>query len=202
MRPDFVGLGGFDSHAFPPRKAVVIVLRRAVAVMVVALIAAAPLRAQAANLRPPISPAKAFFTSALVPGLAQAKLNRSTGMLFAAIEVVSLTMLAKSSHDLATAKALSRDSTPLAFTTDPLTGLAVRDSTGALVVSQWSKSSYDDARVHARKVHVEDWVATLVFNHLFAGLDAFVAAQLWELPAQVEMRATPHGGAIGAKFRW
>jgi hypothetical protein len=177
-------------------------VRRVVAVAVVALMAAAPLRAQAAKLRPPISPGQAFFTSALVPGLAQARLERSTGMLFAAIEVVSLTMLAKSSHDLAIAKSFARDSTPLTFTTDPLTGLAKRDSTGALVVSQWSKSSYDEARIHARKTHVEDWVATLVFNHLFAGLDAYVAAQLWELPAQVEMRATPRGGTIRAKFRW
>jgi hypothetical protein len=177
-------------------------VRCAFALTVAALAAALPLRAQTSNLRPPITPGRAFFTSALVPGLAQARLERSTGMLFAAIEVASLTMLAKSSHDLAVAKSFSRDSTPLSFTIDPVTGLAQRDSTGALVVSQWSKSSYDDARVHARKVHVEDWVATLVFNHLFAGLDAFVAAHLWELPAQVEMRATPRGGTVRAKFRW
>jgi hypothetical protein len=174
----------------------------AAALASVAVLSASPLLSQSVTARAPISPGRAFFTSALVPGMAQARLDRSTGMLFAAIEVVSLTMLAKSRHDLAIAKTFAGDSTPVTFTTDQLTGLAVRDSTGALKVAQWSKSSYDQARIHARKTAVEDWVFTLAFNHLFAGLDAFVAAQLWELPGQVEMRATPHGGAIRAKFRW
>lgn len=160
------------------------------------------LRAQPVAAKPPISPGKAFFTSALFPGLAQAKLDRSTGILFMTIEAISLTMLAKSQHDLSIAKKFRGDSTPVSFVIDPVTGIALRDSTGALQVAQWSTPLYSEGHLHARKTHVEDWVATLVFNHLFAGLDAFVAAQLWELPAQVQMRATPYGGSVGAKIRW
>ena len=40
-------------------------------------------------------------------------------------------------------------------------------------------------------------IAMLVFNHLFSGADAFVSSQLWDLPAQVEMRALPRGTGIG-----
>ena len=37
----------------------------------------------------------------------------------------------------------------------------------------------------AGAVIIEDWIALLVFNHLVSGADAFVAAHLWDLPAQV-----------------
>ena len=45
-------------------------------------------------------------------------------------------------------------------------------------------------------------MAALVFNHLFAGADAFVAAQLWDLPAQVSLRAAPRGLAVNASVSW
>jgi hypothetical protein len=51
--------------------------------------------------------------------------------------------------------------------------------------------------VKARRLHFEDWIAMLAFNHLFSAADAYVSAHLWDLPAQVEMRALPRGNGIG-----
>ena len=216
MRPDAVGLGGFDSHTLPPRTRARTRARtrtrgrawhvRACRLELLALITIfAPSLASAQRLvpKPPISPKRAFFESTLVPGLGQSQLGRSTGLLFVTVEAIALTMYAKSRHDLAQARAFSRDSTPLTYLMDPATGLVQRDSvTGALRVATWSSTPYTDALLNARKVHVEDWVATLIFNHLLAGVDAFVAAHLWDLPAQVELRAIPRGLAVRAAFSW
>jgi hypothetical protein len=70
------------------------------------------------------------------------------------------------------------------------------------MVAAWSVNKFGPGLIAARKTHVEDWVAVLVFNHLFAGIDGYVAAQLWQLPAQVEMRAFPHGMLVRARVKW
>lgn len=194
MRPDSVGLGGFDSHTFPPRARVL--------AFVLLLLCPTAAHAQKKANQPPISPGRAFLASALLPGLGQAPLRRGTGLLFVTAEAIGLTMYGKSRHDLAIAKAYTCDSTPLSFAIDPVTGIAKRDSVGALVVASWTASNYSADRVHARRTHVEDWLAVLIFNHLFAAIDALVAAQLWELPAQVEFRAMPRGLAVRAGFHW
>jgi hypothetical protein len=60
---------------------------------------------------------------------------------------------------------------------------------------------YDEAinstKVDKKRQEVQDWLVLLVFNHLFAGAEAFVAAQLWDFPAQVELRPVPGGVAAG-----
>jgi hypothetical protein len=153
--------------------------------------------------RPPISPGRAFLASALVPGFAQAKLNRSTGLLFVTVEAIGLTMYLKARHDLSLARKVARDSTPLSYLLDPVTGLPQRDEeTGDLIVATWSPSRYPPGRISARRTHTEDWVAVLVFNHLFAAIDGYVAAQLWELPTQLELRALPRGLTIRARLSW
>jgi hypothetical protein len=58
----------------------------------------------------------------------------------------------------------------------------------------------DSATVAAKKQEVQDWVVLLVFNHLFAGAEAFVAAQLWDFPATPELRRLPHGYGLGARI--
>ena len=55
-------------------------------------------------------------------------------------------------------------------------------------------------KVDKKKQEVQDWLVLLIFNHLLAGAEAYVAAQLWDFPAQPEIRALPAGG-IGAGFR-
>ena len=57
----------------------------------------------------------------------------------------------------------------------------------------------NSTKVTARKQEVQDWLVLLVFNHLFAGAEAFVAAQLWDFPVQAELR--PVAGGLGAGFR-
>ena len=61
---------------------------------------------------------------------------------------------------------------------------------------------FDTQYVHVRQSHVEDWVAFLIANHLFSGADAFVAANLWDVPAQLQIRAIPGGASVGAKLTW
>jgi hypothetical protein len=56
--------------------------------------------------------------------------------------------------------------------------------------------------VRARKQHVEDWVALLIFNHLFAAADAFVAAQLWDVPARVSVQRDGDRTRLTATVRW
>lgn len=44
----------------------------------------------------------------------------------------------------------------------------------------------------------EDWLVLLVFNHLFAAAEAFVAAHLQDFPDELELRAVP--GGVGARL--
>ena len=57
-------------------------------------------------------------------------------------------------------------------------------------------------RVAARRTHLEDWLALLVFNHLISGAEAFVSAQLWDLPGQVSMERSATGTRITARIPW
>jgi hypothetical protein len=112
---------------------------------------AAPVAITAANT--PVNPGRAFFQSLLVPGLAQAKLDRPAGIIFVATELLALTMYAKSTYDYRTARAFSRDSTPLRYTIDPTTGLPATDpESGAPVVAAWAASRYTEGRVRARRL--------------------------------------------------
>ena len=57
--------------------------------------------------------------------------------------------------------------------------------------------------VQARRTHVEDWVALLLFNHLVSGADAYVAAHLWDLPGRVAVFPAPGGGTtLSVQVRW
>lgn len=147
---------------------------------------------------PPISPRRAFVYSALIPGMGQAALDRKyTGATFFLIEAVSWAILRRSANDERIAKSFAGDSVPQSYAIDPNTGLAQRDGHGNPVVATWSQTRYSKDLVHARALQVEDWVAVILFNHLFAGADAYVAANLWDLPQHLGMRATPlpRGGA-------
>jgi hypothetical protein len=45
----------------------------------------------------------------------------------------------------------------------------------------------------AKRQEVEDWVVLIVFNHLFAGAEAFVSAHLKDFPEGLEIRPAPRG---------
>ncbi|AMW04866.1 hypothetical protein [Gemmatimonas phototrophica] len=135
---------------------------------------------------PPITPRRAFLLSAVLPGLGQSRLDRgSSGALFAAVELSALVMVRRSSADLREARRFRRDSLPATFVVS-----------GERLISQGSfVTRYDEDLVRTRRLHVEDWLAVIGFNHLFAGADAFVAAQLWDVP--VKLSAAPlRGGPL------
>ena len=185
---------------------VVQALRRAALALLLALAWHAPLGAQqpaavaaprADSLLPPISAKRAFLYSVAIPGLGQSSLRRyRTGAGFFLVEAVALSLLHRSADDLRTAREFRGDSVPLTWATDPATG-AVKLANGVPVAATWQKLGATDALIQARKLQVEDWVAIVIFNHLIAGTDAFVAAQLWDVPARVALRAVPLHGATG-----
>jgi hypothetical protein len=122
--------------------------------------------------------------------------------MFFLIEVASLALVHRSAEDLRIARASAGDSVPLRYQLDEVTGLPVLDTNGDPTVAAWRVSRFDAAYVRTRRLHYEDWIAVLIFNHLFAGADAFVAAQLWDLPGKVAIRQTPFGPLIQASFRF
>ncbi len=153
----------------------------------------------------PLSPRRAFLTSLAFPGYAQARFDRPTATaLFVAVEAASVLMLRKSLDDLRLAKRLGRDSLPASFDIDPATGRPRLDEKGAPVVRSWLPPAYSEEMVRARRTHLEDWIAVLIFNHFIAGADAFVSAHLWDVPAAVSIGAAPggRGAKISASLRW
>ncbi|MBI3567439.1 MAG: hypothetical protein HY084_04445 [Gemmatimonadetes bacterium] len=152
-----------------------------------------------ALFNPPITPKRAFFYSVAIPGLGQSSLRRfKSGAGFFLMEAFALAMLHRSADDLRIAKSFQRDSVPATYVTDPNTG-AVQLANGVPVVATWQPSGYTADLIQARKLQVEDWMAVVIFNHLIAGTDAFVAAQLWDIPARVALRAVPlpRGTGVG-----
>jgi hypothetical protein len=161
-------------------------------------VAAGPRRSPAVSAlpdslaRPPISARRAFLYSLLVPGQGQTSLHRpKAAALFATVELGTIGMIAKSKNDLRIARARVRDSVVTGFNVGTNGDTTFTKVPDRLV-----------ARIRARRLHVEDWIATLLFNHLFAGADAFVAAQLWDLPGQVSFRPMPRGAAVTVSVPW
>ncbi len=142
-------------------------------------------------------------------------MNRPTaGAVYVTAEAVWLAMLAKAANDLRIAKKHQNDVVILSYVVDENTGAPVMTKDGQFTVKDSLRSRYappitatastadqqQRSRVKARRLHLEDWVAMLLFNHLFSGADAFVSSQLWDLPAQVEIRSLPSGIGVGAKI--
>jgi hypothetical protein len=134
--------------------------------------------------------------------LGQARLDRPVGVgLFGAVEVGAVLMLVKSLHDLRIAERYARDSLIAEYERDANGNLVIDPVTGmpraTLVTGRFSEEL-----VRARRLHAEDWIFVLIFNHVIAGADAFVAAHLWDVPGSVSARLTPSGAMLGASLRW
>jgi len=56
-----------------------------------------------------------------------------------------------------------------------------------------SRIGADSARVESKRAQRQDWLIFLGFNHLFAGLESFVATELHQFPADVRFRVLPGG---------
>lgn len=145
------------------------------------------------SLRPPISPRRAFFYSFLVPGYSQAVLGRhKSGALILLFEGICLSMLRESAADVREARRTAGDTVVLSW---------VDQSGGATRVTQTAPRFTEDD-VRSRRRHEEDWIALLIANHLFAGADAYVAANLWDLPTQLSLRPTAGGATVVASLSW
>lgn len=151
-----------------------------------------------------MSPRRAFLTSLVLPGYAQTVFGRNrAALLFAVVEVGAIGMARKAAMALNEAKAFARDSVVDTYQIDPVTGLAVLDpSTGQPIPETYVVSRFTADRIRARRTHYEDWIAAIVFNHLIAGADAYVAANLWDFETNVNVTATPGSTAVIATVRF
>jgi hypothetical protein len=52
------------------------------------------------------------------------------------------------------------------------------------------------SNVRAKRQQVQDWLVLWVFNHLFAGGEAYVSAHLQDFPRDLQVRAVPRGIGI------
>lgn len=150
-----------------------------------------------------MSPRRAFLASLALPGYAQTVFGRSkAAMLFSIVEIGAIGMARKAAIDLAEAKGMPRDSVVATYEIDPATGLAVIDpQTGLPVPETWIASRFTPDRIKARRTHYEDWIAAIVFNHLIAAADAYVAANLWDFRTNIGVVASPRSGTIYASVR-
>lgn len=76
-----------------------------------------------------------------------------------------------------------------------LVGLSLKANHDVNVARQTDLTP-DSSIVTAKKKKREDWLVLLGFNHLMAGLEAYVSSHLWDFPGDLHIRATPAG--IGA----
>jgi hypothetical protein len=144
--------------------------------------------------RPPISARRAFLSSFVLPGYGQSRLGRPrAAMLFSVIEVLSLGMTMKAEQDLHEAKGAPKDSVVNFYTLQGSTQVPG---------GSYIKSRFNSDRVNARRLHYEDWIAALVFNHLLAGADAYVAANLWDFRANVGATASTSSVRVTASLAW
>ena len=142
-------------------------------------------------VRPPLSPRRAFLYSLLLPGYGQSVLGRpGAGTIFVLTESIAIAMLRESRADLAEARALKGD-TLVVIGVDPGSGQPITQ-----------RNAFDQELIDVRRGHVEDWVAFLFANHLFAAADAYVAAHLWDLPAQISVRQGASGPIVAARLQW
>jgi len=147
----------------------------------------------------PLGPRRAFLYSFLIPGYSQTVLGRNkAAAAFVLAEAISIAMIRESAADVHEARRIDNDSIVVSYV----------DAQGNALVMK-SAPRFTDADVHTRLSHVEDWIALLVANHLFSGADAFVSANLWDVPIRLGVRALPDTGspsairtALVATFVW
>ncbi len=148
---------------------------------------------QRGRFTPPLTPKRAFMYSALLPGFGQSRLDRGTsGALFASIELASIVMMRRSQMDLREARRYQIDTLPNQY-------LVAAD---AVIKDGVFTNRFTRDLVRTRRLHVEDWMAVVAFNHLFAGADAFVSAQLWDVPVELTAYPRPSGAVFAATVRF
>lgn len=61
----------------------------------------------------------------------------------------------------------------------------------------------NSGRAEDKRREHEDWIVLLAFNHVLAGLEAYVSAHLSDFPGDLQLQALPGGvgGAVSVPFR-
>jgi hypothetical protein len=149
-----------------------------------------------------ISPRRAFIGSLLLPGSMQLRMNRrKAATIFLVAEAGTIGMSAKSWNDLRKAKNAREDTTQT-----PVFGAdnkpVIDPATGLQKVDTVFNNPNLVGRIRARRTHLEDWIAGIIFTHLFAGADAYVAANLQDFDANVQANATTRGMTVMARVAW
>ena len=217
--PSYAGLGGFDSHALPPFDSARLSLQRHLVTLrrlrllitplassaLIGFATAAHAQADSAaarlarinpddTFRPPISPKRAFLFALVAPGSAQNILGRHrAGAALLGVELMSIAMIRESGADLREARLQLGDTIVVSY----VDAAGERLPTPAL-----ERRRFENTEVQSRRSHVEDWVALLIANHLFAACDAFVAASLWDVPAHVALSGARNRLTIVARVTW
>ncbi len=156
-------------------------------------VAAVPRPRVVTRLTPPLTPRRAFMYSFALPGFGQSRLDRGTsGALFASVELAAIAMVRRSQADLREVRRYRIDTLPSDF-------IVVGDK---LTKTGLFTNRYSSELGKTRQLHVEDWLAVVAFNHLFAGADAFVAAQLWDVPVSLSALPSVGGVMAVATLRW
>jgi len=149
-----------------------------------------------------VSPRRAFFTSLAFPGSMQIKFGRpKAAAIFLIAEAGTVAMTAKSWHDLSLAKTARAD-TVVTLVVDNLGKPVIDPATGKQKQTSVPRNPNIADRVVARRTHLEDWIAGIVFTHLFAGADAFVAANLQDFNTNVNVSSTGRGVNVLARIAW
>lgn len=144
--------------------------------------------------KPPLTPKRAFLYSLMIPGWGQYRLDRgSAGALFATVELGSWAMVRKTGIDLRQSRRYSGDSLP---------GNYAVGTDGKIVGTGSAANLFEIGLVNTRRLHREDWFAALLFNHLISGADAFVSAQLWDVPKSLAIRPYQGGMMLVATIPW
>ena len=146
------------------------------------------------SVKPPLTPKQAFLYSFIAPGLGQSILGRHKAAAgFLLVEAISAIMIRESSADVQEARRIADDTVVVSY----VDGLG-----NPATPTQVAAPQFNRAYVHAREAHVEDWIALLVANHLLAGADAFVAANLWDVGAHLGLRLAPGNATMTASFKF
>ncbi|MGH7677679.1 MAG: hypothetical protein ACRENU_04370 [Gemmatimonadaceae bacterium] len=144
------------------------------------------------EIKPPISPGRAFAYSLILPGYSQSILGRHrAGAVQLAFEAVAISMISISAADVREAQRFLTDSIPVSYV----------DGNGQPAV-QMQPTPFTASLVRSRRSRLEDWIAVLLANHLFSAADGYVAALLWDLPAEMSVGAAPGSAWLSLRLRW
>ncbi len=121
--------------------------------------------------------------------------------IFLLAEAGAVGMSAKSWYTLSQAKKARADTvgTP---SLDQQGQPVLDPETGEPVIVYVPRNPNLAGRVRARRSQLEDWLAVVVFNHLFAGADAYVSANLADFDANVQVSSAEQRVGFRARLAW